>query len=55
MNWKTASVTLNAFLRTEDKSASVGMTNTVAALSGFLKHLALHLLQLVRGEWKFLG
>jgi hypothetical protein len=47
---KTASVTLTAFLRTEEKSASVGMMKYVAALSGFLNHLGLHKLQLVRGE-----
>ncbi len=47
---ETASVTLTAFLRTEGKSALVGMTKYVAALPGFLKHLGLHPLQLVRGE-----
>jgi hypothetical protein len=50
MNRKMASFTLMAFLRTEEKFASVGMTKYVAAHSGFLKHLGLHLLQLVRGE-----
>ncbi len=46
---KTASDMLTAFLRTKEKSAIVG-TDEINALSGFLKHLGLHPLQLVRGE-----
>ncbi len=47
MNRKMARVTLTAFLRTEEKSASV---DEIAALPGFLKHLGLPMLQLLRSE-----
>jgi hypothetical protein len=47
MNRKTARATLTAFLRIKEKSTSV---DEIAALAGFLKHLGLHTLQLVRGE-----
>jgi hypothetical protein len=52
MNRKMASVTLTGFLRTEEKFIDVGMTKT-AALPGFLRHLGLSTLQMVRGEGKF--
>jgi hypothetical protein len=47
LNRKTASVTLTVFLRTEKKPASVGMIKYIHFLVS-LKHLGLHLLQLVR-------
>jgi hypothetical protein len=53
MNRKMASVTPTAFLRTEEKFPSVGLTEyvPVGAHSGFLKHVGLqHLLQFVRAE-----